>query len=286
MTLQAGGWILKTPFALVIIFAGLMFDNCIRMVITLGSQYYRLISLPEASFGLIGSGLAVLGLIIPRLAHKMVNRHSPVYNLGSNVRFDRARSDRYDVFSTRHRPAPGCIAFGGDVSEPVFREPLSQPHNGFSSARNRVEFQRIVIQFGLRFDRGAVRHLAGIPAAAGCCKHARAKPSRAGKRRVYRIAGVVPLVFCPDHGNPAVRGLPAAEKRGCTQKVGLIRMIPQTGQHTGYPFTASDLDISYCLYSEMRLSRLRCLQASITSCSPGQAIVQGEITTGKVGCYG
>ncbi|CAB1067270.1 Putative transport protein [Olavius algarvensis Delta 1 endosymbiont] len=82
LTLQAGGWILKTPFALVIIMAGLMFDNCIRMVITLGSQYYRLISLPEALFGLLGSGFAVLGLVIPRLAYKMVNRHSPTYNLG------------------------------------------------------------------------------------------------------------------------------------------------------------------------------------------------------------
>lgn len=81
LTLQAGSWILKTPFALVIIFAGLMFDNCIRMVITLCSQYYRLISLPEASFGLIGSGFAILGLVIPRLAYKMVNRHSPSYNL-------------------------------------------------------------------------------------------------------------------------------------------------------------------------------------------------------------
>ena len=85
ITLQAGGWILKTPFALVIILAGLMFDNCIRMVITLGSQYYRLINLPEASFGLIGSGMAMLGLIIPWLAYKMVNRHSPAYNLGVMV---------------------------------------------------------------------------------------------------------------------------------------------------------------------------------------------------------
>lgn len=82
-TLQAGGWILKTPFALVIIFAGLIFDNCIRMVITLSSQYYRLISLPEASFGLIGSGFALLGLVIPRLAYQMVDRHSPVYNLST-----------------------------------------------------------------------------------------------------------------------------------------------------------------------------------------------------------
>jgi len=82
LTLQAGGWILKTPFALVIILVGLMFDNCLRMVGTLNSQYYRLINLPEASFGLIGSAMAVLGLIIPWLAYKMVNRHTPAYNLG------------------------------------------------------------------------------------------------------------------------------------------------------------------------------------------------------------
>ena len=82
LTLQAGGWILKTPFALVIILAGLMFDNCLRMVGTLNSQYYRLINLPEASFGLIGSAMAVLGLIMPWLAYKMVTRHTPAYNLG------------------------------------------------------------------------------------------------------------------------------------------------------------------------------------------------------------
>jgi len=81
LTLKAGGWILKTPFALVIIMAGLLFDNCIRMIITLGSQYYRLIDLPEASFGLIGSAFALLGIFIPRIAFKMVKRHTAAYNL-------------------------------------------------------------------------------------------------------------------------------------------------------------------------------------------------------------
>jgi MFS family permease len=82
LTLAAGNWILKTPFALVIILAGLQFDNCIRMIITLRSQYYRLIDLPEAIFGLIGSGLAVLGLVMPRLARRLVQKHSPGFNLG------------------------------------------------------------------------------------------------------------------------------------------------------------------------------------------------------------
>jgi MFS family permease len=81
LTLTAGVWILQTPFALVIILAGLVFDNCIRMIITLNSQYYRLIELPEASFGLIGSGLAIIGLIMPRLARRMVQTRTPVFNL-------------------------------------------------------------------------------------------------------------------------------------------------------------------------------------------------------------
>ena len=82
LTLTAGKWILKTPFALVVILAGLLFDHCIRMLITLSSEYYRLIELPEATFGLIGSGLAMLGLIVPRIARRMVQKYSPRFNLG------------------------------------------------------------------------------------------------------------------------------------------------------------------------------------------------------------
>ena len=81
LTLQAGRWILQTPFALVIILVGLLFDNCLRMQITLISQYYRLIALPEASFGLISSGFALLGFVVPLLAHRMVKHHTPLFNL-------------------------------------------------------------------------------------------------------------------------------------------------------------------------------------------------------------
>jgi MFS family permease len=82
LTLDAGRWILKTPFALIIILAGLLFDHVIRMLITMNSQYYRLIHLPEASFGLIGSALAGLGLFVPRLALQLAQKRSPVFNLG------------------------------------------------------------------------------------------------------------------------------------------------------------------------------------------------------------
>ena len=82
VTFQAGKWILQTPFALVIIATGMLFDNIIRTVLTINSQYYRLINLPEATFGLIGSSLAALGLLIPRFARVLTITHSPAFNLG------------------------------------------------------------------------------------------------------------------------------------------------------------------------------------------------------------
>jgi hypothetical protein len=81
LTMDAGRWIIRTPFALVVILGGLLFDSCIRMVITLTSQYYRIIRLPEASFGLIGSALAVLGIFVPRVALRMSQRRSPAFNM-------------------------------------------------------------------------------------------------------------------------------------------------------------------------------------------------------------
>ena len=83
LTFAAGKWIWRTPFALVLILAGLLFDNCIRMLITLNSRYYRAIDLPEAAFGLIGSAFALLGFFIPRLARRMAHRCSPARNFAA-----------------------------------------------------------------------------------------------------------------------------------------------------------------------------------------------------------
>ena len=80
LTLQAGRWIVHTPFALAVILLGMCFDHVLRMLVTMTSQYFRLISLPEASFGLIGSGIALMGLVVPRIARAMVHRFSPGQN--------------------------------------------------------------------------------------------------------------------------------------------------------------------------------------------------------------
>jgi len=80
MVFRAGRWILQTPMALCVILAGLLFDHVIRVVITLNSQYLRAIYFPEASFGLIGSGLALMGLFIPKIAEGMDARFRPASN--------------------------------------------------------------------------------------------------------------------------------------------------------------------------------------------------------------
>ncbi|MFO7707275.1 MAG: MFS transporter [Desulfobacterales bacterium] len=81
LTVQAGSWIFKSPVVLVTLLAGLVFDSCVRMAVTLVSQYYRLIHLPEATFGLIGSAMALIGLFVPRLARRLVETRSPRFNL-------------------------------------------------------------------------------------------------------------------------------------------------------------------------------------------------------------
>ncbi len=78
---QAGRWIFRTPFVLALLLFGLLYDSVIRMVLTMASQYYRIIEIPEAVFGLLGSALALFGFIIPGLARRLSENRSPLYNL-------------------------------------------------------------------------------------------------------------------------------------------------------------------------------------------------------------
>ncbi len=81
ITLSAGKWITHTPMALAIILFGMSFDHILRLLVTMTSQYYRLIELPDASFGLIGSGIAILGMVVPRIARAMVDHFNVRVNL-------------------------------------------------------------------------------------------------------------------------------------------------------------------------------------------------------------
>lgn len=85
LTLAAGGWILKTPFILAVILYSMFFDGILRMVVTLASQYYRMIQLPESLYGVLGSVMAVAGIFIPRLARWIAEHRSPSFCLWSTA---------------------------------------------------------------------------------------------------------------------------------------------------------------------------------------------------------
>lgn len=75
-TLAAGRWIWRSPVVLAVILTGLCFDSIVRLFLTLASNYYRLITIPEAAFGLIGSGFALIGFVTSPLARRLVERQT------------------------------------------------------------------------------------------------------------------------------------------------------------------------------------------------------------------
>ncbi len=80
-TLSAGAWILKTPTALIIIVFGFVFDSIIRVFLTFNSQYYRVIELPEATYGVLGSVFGILGVVLPKYLKKMADDFPPRNNV-------------------------------------------------------------------------------------------------------------------------------------------------------------------------------------------------------------
>lgn len=78
--IKAGTWIVKTPAALFVIMAGVLLDSVTRLFMTFSSTYFRIIELPEASFGLIGSATGGLGFIVSPIARRMVGANSMIRN--------------------------------------------------------------------------------------------------------------------------------------------------------------------------------------------------------------
>lgn len=73
-------WIIATPVVFALILAALVHDSLMRLFLTMNSEYYRIIDLPESSFGIIGASFAALGMIAPRIAKRLVERGRMVTN--------------------------------------------------------------------------------------------------------------------------------------------------------------------------------------------------------------
>ncbi len=79
---NAGTWIVKTPVALFVITAGVLIDSVVRLFLTFSSSYFRLIDIPEATFGVIGATMGGLGLLVSPVARRMVAANSVARNYG------------------------------------------------------------------------------------------------------------------------------------------------------------------------------------------------------------
>ncbi len=73
---EVGKWILRHPFVYALILAALVHDSVIRLFLTSASEYYRLIDIPVAWFGVIGAAFAALGIFIPKIAEWLVSNRS------------------------------------------------------------------------------------------------------------------------------------------------------------------------------------------------------------------
>lgn len=65
---------------LFLMLAALLIDSFVRLFLTFGSNYYRLIGLPPAANGVLGSGLALLGFAVAPVARRMTLRFGAVTN--------------------------------------------------------------------------------------------------------------------------------------------------------------------------------------------------------------
>lgn len=82
LTWKTASWVFTNPKTLVVVVIGLAIDSIVRNFATINSSYYRLIDIPEWTFGFIGSALGVLGWFVPTLAKKLNDRFSTLTNLG------------------------------------------------------------------------------------------------------------------------------------------------------------------------------------------------------------
>ncbi len=79
-TLQSSKWIWTSNFAFGIILAAMVLDSVIRQFLTLASEYWNVIQLPVASYGVIGSGMAIMGFFTPRVARMLGDKFKPAVN--------------------------------------------------------------------------------------------------------------------------------------------------------------------------------------------------------------
>lgn len=79
---SAAAFIVRSPAALVLILTGMLYDGFMRLFYTVGSNYYRLLGIPEACNGIILAGSSLIGIGTAVVVEKLAGSLKPSQNLG------------------------------------------------------------------------------------------------------------------------------------------------------------------------------------------------------------
>jgi len=82
LTLKTARWVFTHPRTRVVVVIGLAIDSVVRNFATITSSYYRVIDLPEWTYGFIGASIGVLGWFVPAIAKNLNTRFGTLTNLG------------------------------------------------------------------------------------------------------------------------------------------------------------------------------------------------------------
>lgn len=73
---ETGRWIWRTEAAFTLMLLGVLFDSIIRLFLTVSSNFYRLVGISEAWYGVIGTVASLLGLATAGLMERMSTKGS------------------------------------------------------------------------------------------------------------------------------------------------------------------------------------------------------------------
>lgn len=79
-TAATGWWILAHPVVLVVILAGVLFDQPIRQLLVVSSEIYRQIEIPEPAFGFVAAGTALVSLVAASPIRRLAMETTPRRN--------------------------------------------------------------------------------------------------------------------------------------------------------------------------------------------------------------
>ena len=79
-TAATGWWILGHPLVMVVILAGVLFDQPIRQLLVVSSEIYRQIQIPEPAFGFVAAGTAIVSLVAAGPIRRLAMETTPQRN--------------------------------------------------------------------------------------------------------------------------------------------------------------------------------------------------------------